>query len=48
MRLRRAAYFSLVRTAENKKNERLSLLIPTICRTGIRVSEVEYITYWKL
>ena len=42
--LSRAEYFSLVRTAENKKNERLSLLIPTICRTGIRVSEVEYIT----
>ncbi len=37
-------YMALVRTAEKKKNERLSLLIQTICGTGIRVSEVEYIT----
>lgn len=42
--LSKAEYLSLVRTAENKKNERLSLLIQTICGTGIRVSEVEYIT----
>jgi len=27
-----------------KKNERLALLIETICATGIRVSEVQYIT----
>lgn len=42
--LSKAEYLSLVRTAENRKNERLSLLIQTICGTGIRVSEVEYIT----
>lgn len=42
--LSKAEFFSLVRTAESKKNERLSLLIQTICGTGIRVSEVEYIT----
>lgn len=42
--LSKAEYLSLVRTAENKKNERLSLLIQTICGTGIRVSEVEHIT----
>lgn len=42
--LSKAEYLSLVRTAENKKNERLSLLIQTICGTGIRVSEVAYIT----
>lgn len=42
--LSKAEYLSLVRTAENKNNERLSLLIQTICGTGIRVSEVEYIT----
>ena len=40
----KAEYLSLVRTAEHKNNERLSLLIQTICGTGIRVSEVEYIT----
>ncbi len=42
--LTKAEYLSLVRTAENKKNERLSLLIQTICGTGIRVSEVSFIT----
>ena len=42
--LSKAEYLSLVRAAESKKNERLSLLIQTICSTGIRVSEVEYIT----
>lgn len=42
--LSKAEYLSLVRTAESKKNERLSLLIQTICGTGIRVSEAEYIT----
>jgi len=42
--LSKAEYLSLVRTAENKNNERLSLLIQTICGTGIRVSEVAYIT----
>lgn len=42
--LTRAEYLSLVRTAENKRNERLSLLIQTICGTGIRVSEVSFIT----
>ena len=42
--LSKAEYLSLVRVAESKKNERLSLLIQTICGTGIRVSEIEHIT----
>ncbi len=42
--LSKAEYMSLVKTAENKKNDRLSLLIQTICGTGIRVSEVSFIT----
>lgn len=42
--LTRKEYIALVRTAEHKKNERLSLLIQTICGTGIRVSELEFIT----
>ncbi len=42
--LTKAEYLSLVRTAEKKKNERLSLVIQTICGTGIRVSELEFIT----
>ncbi len=42
--LTRQEYISLVRTAEHKKNERLSLLIQTICGTGIRVSELRFIT----
>lgn len=42
--LNKSEYLSLIRTAENKNNMRLSLLIQTICGTGMRVSEVEYIT----
>ncbi len=42
--LTKAEYISLVRAAENEGNERLSLLIQTICGTGIRVSEVQFIT----
>ncbi len=42
--LTKQEYIALVRTAENKKNERLSLLIQTICGTGIRVSELEFVT----
>ena len=34
----------LINAAKHKKNERLSLLIQTICGTGIRVSELQYIT----
>ena len=37
-------YKRLVLAAKNKKDERLSLLIQTICSTGIRVSEHSYIT----
>ena len=37
-------YTKLIKTARNKKDERLALLIETICSTGIRVSEVQYIT----
>lgn len=42
--LSKAEYLSLVRTAENNNNERQSLLIQTICGTGIRVSKLQYIT----
>ncbi len=42
--LTKQEYFALVRAAEKKNNMRLSLLIQTICSTGIRVSEVEFIT----
>lgn len=41
--LTKAEYKALVRTAE-KKNERLSLVVQTICGTGIRVSELQNIT----
>lgn len=37
-------YIALIHAAEHKKNERLSLLIQTICGTGIRVSELKFIT----
>jgi len=42
--LTRDEYRRLVKAAEEKKNERLSLVIQTICSTGIRVSELSYIT----
>ena len=42
--LTKAEYMRLVNTAKQKGNERLNLLIQTICGTGIRVSELQYIT----
>lgn len=42
--LTKAEYTRLVNAAKHKKNERLSLLIQTICGTGIRVSELQFIT----
>lgn len=42
--LTKAEYARLCRTAERKHNERLNLILQTICGTGIRVSELQYIT----
>lgn len=42
--LTKAEYLRLVQAANNKKNERLALILQTICATGIRVSELQYIT----
>ncbi len=42
--LTKAEYIRLVDTAKQKGNERLNLLIQTICGTGIRVSELQFIT----
>ncbi len=42
--LTKKEYERLVWTAENKHNKKLALLIQTICTTGIRVSELKYIT----
>lgn len=42
--LTRAEYQRLLKTAERQKKERLRLVIETICTTGIRVSELRYIT----
>lgn len=42
--LTKQEYIKLVETAEKEKNERLSLVMQTICATGIRVSELRYIT----
>ena len=42
--LTKAEYIRLCRTAEQKHNKRLSLILQTICGTGIRVSELQYIT----
>ena len=42
--LTKAEYARLCRTAERKHNERLNLILQTICSTGIRVSELQFIT----
>lgn len=42
--LTKSDYIRLVRAAKNRKNERLYLLLQTICGTGIRVSELRFVT----
>ena len=42
--LTRAEYIRLLEAANKNRNERLNLIIQTICGTGIRVSELQYIT----
>ena len=42
--LTKEEYYRLVRTAEKKGNIRLSLIMQTIGSTGIRISELKYIT----
>lgn len=43
--LTKAEYERLLIAAKSKKNERLYLLMQTICSTGIRVSELRFVTY---
>lgn len=42
--LTKEEYYRLLSTAEKKGNTRLSLIMQTICSTGIRISELKYIT----
>ncbi len=42
--LTKAEYIRLVNSAKHKGNERLNLILQTICSTGIRVSELQFIT----
>ena len=42
--LRKAEYMRLVETAKHKGDEKLALMLQTICGTGIRVSEPQFIT----
>lgn len=42
--LTKGEYFRLLHAAKRKKNTRLYLLIQTICSTGIRVSELPFVT----
>ena len=42
--LTKAEYARLIHIAKQKGNDRLNLVIQTICGTGIRVSELEFIT----
>ena len=42
--LTKEEYLRLINTAKQKGNERLNLILQTICGTGIRISELQYIT----
>lgn len=42
--LTKSEYIRLCKEAEKEQNERLSLILQTICGTGIRVSELQFIT----
>ena len=42
--LTKEEYLRLVKTAQKQENRRLSLLLQTLCGTGIRVSELQFIT----
>ena len=42
--LTRAEYIRLVQAAQSRDNQRLALVLQTICATGIRVSELRFIT----
>ena len=42
--LSKAEYVRLVNAAKEKHNERLCMILQTICGTGIRVSELQFIT----
>lgn len=42
--LTKAEYVRLIEAAKRKGNERMNLIIQTICGSGIRVSELQYIT----
>ena len=42
--LSKAEYLRLVRAAKHRGNRRLNLIVQTICGTGIRVSELPFIT----
>ena len=46
--LTREEYFRLVETAQRRGDNRLALILQTICSTGIRVSELQYITVQAL
>jgi len=42
--LTKEEYLRLVNTAKQQENEKLSVILQTICGTGIRVSELQFIT----
>lgn len=42
--LQKGEYERLIKAAQCRKNKRLSLVLQTICATGIRISELTYIT----
>lgn len=48
LELTKSEYIRLVNTAIAKKDEQLAMIMQTICATGIRISELKYITVESL
>lgn len=42
--LTKQEYYRLIKAAQKQSNKRLNLILQTICSTGIRISELKYIT----
>ncbi len=42
--LTKQEYYRLIKAAQQQSNKRLNLILQTICSTGIRISELKYIT----
>lgn len=46
--LTKTDYYKLIKTAEKQGRKRLALILKTVCSTGMRISELEYVTVESL